>query len=570
MKKIPYGVSSFEKLVSEGYYFVDKTKYIELIENLNEQYLIFLRPRRFGKSLLISMLENYYDINKKDKEDLFKELYIGQNPTKLKNSYYILKFNFSGIDTRNSETTEKGFIENVKVGIKKFCYKYNINYNFFEDKRGAEILEDFLSEISNKLNGKIYLLIDEYDHFANEILGFNYNFFSEAISRNGFVRKFYEIIKNGTADGIIDRLFITGVTPITLDSLTSGFNIATNITVEKMFNSMLGFTEEEVRKLFKDVLPEYDIEHNIEKLKNYYDGYKFNSKSKEYVYNSTMIMYYVSNYQRYKEESEDLVDSNVVSDYKKMANLFRIGGELTQNRREVLEKLINNEEQTLNLTRVYNLNGKFDIEDFKSLLFYMGFLSISKVDILGRIFVKVPNYVIKELYFEYFQELINTSLEYKLEYQHIEEAIVEIALEGKIEKLVKLTEDVLLKLSNRDFIKFDEKYIKIIMLMFLYRNRIYYVKTEEEVEKGYIDIILKKGIMGRPNYYGIIELKYIKKGEYEKKGDEIIAEKLEEAKKQLEKYKESEEIKRLEEIGKVKRWGVIFVGKECKVIEEID
>ncbi|BDU51396.1 AAA family ATPase [Haliovirga abyssi] len=566
-KRIPYGISNFEKLVKEDYYFVDKTKYIELLENMNEPYLIFLRPRRFGKSLLISILENYYDINNKDKEDLFRDLYIGENPTRLKNSYYILKFSFSGIDTRDEKSTEIGFVENVKDGIIKFCNKYKVKHKI-EGGKSAEILKRFLTDMEDILDKKIYLLIDEYDHFANEILGFNYNFFSEAVSKNGFVRKFYEEIKDRTASGIVDRIFITGVTPITLDSLTSGFNIATNITVESEFNNMLGFTKSEVKKLFEDILPEYDIEQNMEKLKNYYDGYKFNRKAKEYIYNSTMIMYYVSNYQR-KGEEEELVDSNVVSDYKKMANLFRIGGELTEDRRKVLEKLINGEEQSLNLTRVYNLSGKFNIEDFKSLLFYMGFLSISKVDILGRIYVKVPNYVIKELYFEYFQELINESLGYEIEYNDIEDAIVEIGLDGKIDKLTKLTEEVLLKLSNRDFIKFDEKYIKIIMLMFLYRSNIYYVKTEEEVEKGYIDIILKKGVMGKPRYYGIIELKYIKKSDYEKYGDKLIEEKLGEGKEQLKKYEESEEVKQLEELGKVKKWIVVFVGWECKRIEDI-
>jgi len=304
-KKVPYGISNFETLIKDNYYFIDKTKYIEILENLNERYLIYLRPRRFGKSLFVSMLEYYYGIEYKD-NILFDELYIGEKPTKLRNSYYTLKFNFSGIDTRDSESTEEGFINNIKRDVEYFIEKYHFNSKI-RGKKASEIVTNFFKDIKGEIKGKIYVLIDEYDHFANEILGFNYEFFKESVGQNGFVRKFYEELKNETGSGLVDRIFITGVTPITLDSLTSGFNIGSNITTNIKFNKMVGFKENEVRNLIKTTLKNYDIGKNIDKLRAYYNGYKFNEESEKRVYNSDMILYYVSQYQSLGKEPKDLV-----------------------------------------------------------------------------------------------------------------------------------------------------------------------------------------------------------------------------------------------------------------------
>jgi len=404
-KKIPYGISNFEKLIKENYYFIDKTKYIEILENLNEQYLVYLRPRRFGKSLFVSMLEYYYDIKSKE-NNLFDELYIGKNPTPKRNSYYILKFNFSGINTDTEKNTRNGFNEKVRSSIENFILKYNINIKLDKLKESNDILGNFFGKLVNKINGKIYVLIDEYDYFANEKLGFNYEFFKESGAQNGIIIKFYEELKNGTGSGLVDKIFITGVTPIALHSLTSGFNIGSNITLYKKINGMVGFTETEVRNLIKTTLKNYDIEKSIEKLKAYYNGYKFNNEGSNRVYNSGMILYYVSQYQSLGKEPKDLVDNNVVNDYMKIANLFNIGG-MSEERLEVLKRIIKGEEQMLNLTRNYNLNGRFSVDDFKSLLFYMGFMTIKRVDeISGSIYIGVSNYVIKELYVKYFEELI--------------------------------------------------------------------------------------------------------------------------------------------------------------------
>ena len=262
MKKLPYGVSDYERLIKNDYYYVDKTMYIEKLENLAEPYIMFLRPRKFGKTLFTSMIENYYDIKKVDEfEKLYKDTYIGKNPTKLKNSYHILKFNFSGIDTTNEETTIKGFKESVAISIDGFAKKYSLDF-YTNPELTAEGLLNALIEAFKvqRAEEKIYVIIDEYDHFANELLGFNTNQFKNLVSKNGKVRKWYEILKEGT-ESVVDRIFITGVAPITLDSLTSGFNISSDKTQDREFNEI-----KELKNIYKYTVVAVNDEIYVEKI----------------------------------------------------------------------------------------------------------------------------------------------------------------------------------------------------------------------------------------------------------------------------------------------------------------
>ena len=277
MKKLPYGISDYERLVENEYYYIDKTIYIEKLENLAEPYIMFLRPRKFGKTLFTSTLENYYDFKKADKfEKLYGNTYIGKHPTKLKNSYHILKFNFAGIDTSNQETTMLGFKSKVQSSIRFFVEKYNLDFFVNNEEEAENILDDLIKAFNiQKAGEKIYVIIDEYDHFANELLGFNTNQFKNLVSKNGKVRKWYEILKEGT-ESVIDRIFITGVAPITLDSLTSGFNISSDKTQDERFNEMMGFTEQELRTLMKEQnIEEEKQEELLPIMRENYDGYRF-------------------------------------------------------------------------------------------------------------------------------------------------------------------------------------------------------------------------------------------------------------------------------------------------------
>ncbi|KZL88608.1 ATP-binding protein [Clostridium magnum] len=567
-KKLPYGISNFKNLIEDKYLYIDKTEYIEKIENFHSPYIIFLRPRRFGKSLFTSVLANYYDINEKDNfEKLFGETYIGKNVTREKNSYYILKFNFTGLNTDTKEDLEKTFIRTIKDSFDKFIEIYNLDISYIQEGSAASIFENFLTQVSFKIKGQIYVIIDEYDHFANELLSFQTELFSSIVSKTGFVRKFYEVLKKGT-EFIVKRIFMTGVSPITLDSLTSGFNIAMDITRYPAFNEMMGFTKAEVIRLIdstvKKPLDEVELKELLETLQKNYNGYLFASNGKERLFNSDMILYYMQSYMDSGKGPESLIDKNIASDYGKLGRMFDLKNKDAN--MEVLQDILKEEEIEGNITEGFSLEKNFDQDDFKSILFYLGLLTIDK-PILGGVSFKVPNYVIKELYFEYFSKKINEELNYELNTPEITKAIREIGLKGKNDNLIKIVEKTLNKLSNRDYIKFDEKYVKLIFLAYCFLSKIYLVKSEYEVDSGYIDIALLKQANMEPTYFAIFELKYITKAEYEKEGEKIIEEKKKEAIEQLQKYKASQELMGLPNL---KKWALVFVNDSCVVNIEIE
>ena len=231
MRRLPLGISNYENIVKENRVYVDKTKYIEKLEDFSNKTIMFLRPRKFGKTLFTSTLECYYDKNRKDRfEELFGNTYIGKNPTENRNKYCVLRFNFSGISTETLEETIKGFREKVDIGINTFVELYGLDfYNNPEQSTEGLLGSLFQAFRFQKENERIYVIIDEYDHFANELLGFKTEEFKNLVAKNGKIRKWYEILKEGT-ETVVDRIFITGVAPITLDSLTSGFNIGKDIS----------------------------------------------------------------------------------------------------------------------------------------------------------------------------------------------------------------------------------------------------------------------------------------------------------------------------------------------------
>ena len=564
MKKLPYGKSNYEELIKGKYEYVDKTKYIEKLENLYDTFIFFLRPRRFGKSLFTSVLENYYDINKKNEfENLFGETYIGKNPTPLKNSYYILKFNFSGLITETAESLLNSFNNACIRGINRFINSYNIDMKLNTKGYPSDIFANFLNEVEFKIDRPIYVIIDEYDHFANELLSFKTELFSNLVSKTGFIRKWYEVLKIGT-ESIVSRIFATGVSPITLDSLTSGFNISTDLTRYERFNEMMGFTEDEVRSLVKRTIQNEDeIDKIIKEMKVNYNGYLFSTKGKETIFNSDMVLYYLKHIEEHKLPPEELIDKNIASDYAKLGNMFKL-----KNRNEnykILEDILKGEEITTRITSQFNLERRFNDEDFKSLLFYLGLLTIKGED-FGDAILDTPNNVIRELYFDFYAKRLEEESDFELNTKEVKDAIKDIAKNGNNLKLVEIVEKTLNKLSNRDYITFNEKYVKLIFLTYCYLSKIYLVKSEYEVEEGYIDIALLKQVNMEPKFFGIMELKYISKSKYDEKGEEIVKEKLNEAKEQLKKYDRSEELKNMKNL---KKWVIVFVNDKCYANVEI-
>ncbi|MGV8168210.1 MAG: AAA family ATPase, partial [Alkaliphilus sp.] len=385
--KIPYGISNFKTLREEKYIYVDKTKYIDVIEKLNSKYVFFIRPRRFGKSLFLSTLEHYYDINAKNEfRGLYENLYIGENPTKLKNSYLILKLNFSGLDTSNKEKLENSFIETVTDSIRSFVLRYKSVLGDTEEikeivrksKGLKSVLINLLTAVK-EADKKIYLIIDEYDHFANDIIAMGEgNFYKETIRATGFVRDFYETVKIGT-ETVIDRIFMTGISPVMLDDLTSGFNIASNLTLDINLNEMLGFTEKEVKnivdncgieKLMKNSDTIICEEELMQELKKNYNGYLFHEYSKRRVYNPDMILHFFDQWEKSGRYPKKLIDDNVKTDYGRLNRLM-----MNEKNRIKLEEIIKNESIVAKIATRFSFDNMNDEDNFVSLLFYMGLLT---------------------------------------------------------------------------------------------------------------------------------------------------------------------------------------------------
>jgi len=557
--KMPYGISNYEKIINDGYYYVDKTMYIEKLENLPETNIMFLRPRKFGKTLFTSVLENYYDKNKKESfEKLYGNTYIGKNPTKLKNSYCILRFNFSGINTENEETTMKGFKEKVTISIEGFTKKYGIEF-YINPEQTVEGMTRSLIEAFKiqKPQEKIYIIIDEYDHFANELLGFNTEQFRNLVSKNGKVRKWYEILKEGT-ETVVDRIFITGVAPITLDSLTSGFNIGTDITQDEEFNEMIGFTEEELKEILKNQeISLKEQEKIIPIMKENYDGYKFCLKAKNQIYNSNMCLYFLSRYIRLGEIPDKLIDTNIASDYSKIGKMLDLcKGE---NRLEILRKTVQGEPIVNTIIEKFNPAIEFTENDMISMLYYLGYLTISG-ELVGIPELTIPNKVMKEIYADYFMQMMDKEAEFRIDNNANQEILIQLAKEGRIDKIVEILKIYLNNLSNRDLIKFDEKYIKLIFYCIAMNIKAYSTKSEMEVNRNYPDILLVPRDSSKGYKAVMVEFKYIKKGEVAK-----LEDKQKEAREQIERYSSFEDIKDIQGLRKY----TIVVSTNDIYVEEI-
>ena len=561
LKKIPYGISDYKTIVDGNYLYVDKTRHIDILENSGEPFIFFMRPRRFGKSLFISLLDYYYDVdNKKYFEKLFGHTFIGENPTANKNSFYILRFNFSGINTSTRESLLDGFNSKVLSGLKAFTSRYGISVDFGKEKMPSDIFTAFLTDVEKKINGSIYVLIDEYDHFANELLSFQVDLFEETISKTGFVRKWYEVLKAGTDNGLIQRIFATGVSPVTLDGLTSGFNISKNKTMDVRFNECLGFTEKEVEWVLKESLGEnIDIEKEMPTLKQYYNGYLFSEDAQNRIFNSDMILYFASEFKVTNRSPKQLIDTNIASDYKKISQLFTLKNK--EQNFEVLKEVIQNIPQTTLITPEFSLAKRFNKDDFNSLLFYLGFLTIQKAR-LTSVELGVPNYVVKELYFDFFADVLRETGKYDIDVSDIRNSIEDIALDGDTKKFMEIVSNTLGNLSNRDFMNFDEKYIKLVMVTYFMMSRIYYVNSEDERNRGYVDIALLPRPGVKTPYNAIFEVKYIKKSEYSEK---VLEEKKAEAKKELLKYKADEGFSEMENLLKI----IVVFCNDKLVYEEI-
>jgi hypothetical protein len=516
----PHGISSFEQLATQDYVFVDKTPYLEKLELQKEKFVSFLRPRRFGKSLFLSMLEHYYDIYYKDRfEELFGKYYIGKNPTPLANSYRVLSFNFSAIQTATLKKIYQNFYETVREKVKSFLRRYAEPQSEENEILVANSPEKILNRLFHYCQYQkpaglpIYLLIDEYDHFTHEILIQDLDAFKKIVSLNGYVRKFCEVIKNATQMGIVDKIFIAGVSPITLDSLTSGFNILTHLTHEEDFTAMMGFSEEEVRSLLRLNLQDPSQEETImQDLRRYYNGYKFSPLAQENLYNPDMVLYFLKSFKSKQTYPRQMLDPSLMPDYGKLKQMFEIAS--WQENTETIEEILNQRKIEGQLVYQFSFERQFTQNDFVNLLYYLGNLTMEGENEVGEIIFCIPNRVIEELYWQYYAYLLQTQSDLPKAEDKVRKATAQLG-KGDWQPFFEQVQTLLQALSNRDFRNFDEKYIKMAIMAYAIQGNLFWVQSEREIKGGgYLDIELYVPPNRRQKYHQyVLEIKYLKKEE---------------------------------------------------------
>lgn len=404
---LPYGLSSFRDIRQEGLAYVDKTNLIEALEQSSIRFPLFLRPRRFGKTLITTMLMEYYDrASAKDFDELFASTYIHAHPTPLQGKLYVLRLDFSGID---SSQACRGFIEKLLIGIRNFFDRYPVpesdEFISAPYNTPSQLFRAFCLKVAAMTGRKLYVIIDEYDQFANEILSSDKELFRKITSSDGFLKNFYANLKEQTASGIVSRIFITGVTSLSLDSISSGFGIQKNITQLPAFASAAGFTESELRHLIEQTMNLANSgmtpETLISRMRDYYNGYRFSPQSPLSVYNASMCLYYLSALQDTGEEPPILLDPSFSVDISKIRNTLSLSDPALV--RRIVDAALHGQNITLpsgSLTNSVNLNSlnQFDEPTTLSVLFFMGFLTFST----SRTQLRCPNKAILGQFFEYF------------------------------------------------------------------------------------------------------------------------------------------------------------------------
>ncbi|MEI6260303.1 MAG: AAA family ATPase, partial [Deltaproteobacteria bacterium] len=409
-KRIMYGVANYEEIVAENGYFVDKTRYIPELEMIRNP--VFLRPRRFGKSLWCRILECYYSIRQKDRfEELFGDTWIGSNPTPLKNAFIVLHLDFSTVDyTGNLADIEDSFNFTCNFKMKTLIGLYR---DWFQDRveidvkvRGNDNLKNILSHVSLNDMPPLYVIIDEYDNFANQLITCRRDdVYKRLTADDSFLKTFFKTLKEGRKTGAIANVFITGVLPVTMDELASAFNIANFITLDASFENMLGFTQTEVNGLLDSICRDYDISppqrREIETIiVNHYNGYHFVSPDIEAVFNPTLLAYFFDQFCRHRKFPEFLTDLNLRTD---ISWVQRITTAYPGSTEEFVESLV-----TLNTIK-YDRNfliTKFDMKQFFDKGFFpISFYYLGMLTIQDRFTMKLPNLNMRQIFVEYFNEL---------------------------------------------------------------------------------------------------------------------------------------------------------------------
>ena len=572
IRQIPYGVSDFVSIRSRNLYYIDKTMYLAELESQPDT-LIFIRPRRFGKSLFISMMQAYYDKAMVGRYDeLFGNLWVGTHPTPLRNKYQVLYFDYSRAGG-TIDRLEENFNEYSCGCLNQFIERYKEDYpqwlveNVLKtDSARAKL--NLINGMAHELGIPLYLIIDEYDNFTNIVLNEEGEAMYHAITHaNGFYRDFFKLFK-----GMFERIFLTGVSPVTLDDLTSGFNIGWNVSMAPELDKMLGFSTEDVHEMFtyyKEVgmLPAgCDIEVMVEEMKPWYDNYCFAKeclKNDVRVFNCDMVMYYLRNYVSYGQAPEIMLDPNTKTDYNKLRGLIKLD-KLDGDRKGVMLEIIEKGEIEATLIPSFSAMEMTGPEIFPSLLFYYGMLTIKGTNgpltILG-----IPNNNVRKQYYKYIQEQYNQYAVIRV--NKLKMAFIGMAIDGNWHDTLQYMADCYKNLSSvRDCIE-GERNIQGFFLAYLNLNDYYYTAPEVEVAHGYCDFFLLPNLTHyQAKHCYIIELKYMAKKDYT---EEAAEEQWQKAVEQINGYAVAPRVEALRQGTQMHKIIMQFVGWELLKMKEV-
>lgn len=573
VKRIPYGVSDYRRVIQENMYYVDKTAYIQLLESTAD-FMFMIRPRRFGKSLFLSMMRYYYGVEYKDDFDrLFGQTWIGQHPTPTHNTYQLLYLDFSRT-AAPIDQLENRFNEYCNVMLNGFmdryrdCYEKEVVRSFYEIGDSRRKL-DILNEQAQLKQMPLYLIIDEYDNFTNVVLSqHGEKVYHDLTHASGFFRDYFKLFK-----GMFTRIYMTGVSPVTLDDLSSGYNIDWNISNEPVFNAMLGFSESDVMDMFNYYQEagqlKGDIPQMVEEMKPWYDNYCFSDAclNDDKMFNCDMVLYYLLYRTRYGVSPQDMVDKNIRTDYKKLKMLAEIDRDAKKDdRMTTIEEILTSGEIKFPLNTSFPAQDIMNGSNYNSLLYYYGMLTMKRRALGGLVF-GIPNKCVEAQYFSYIERHYkDTAIR---EFGHLDQLWPPLATDGGWEEFFKKTSEIFkANTSVRTAIRGEATLQGFYYGIFGVKD-IYVFRPELELNKGYCDIFLlpnTKLYPGEIHHSYLIELKYAKPTDT----DERVRELADEGRAQLRQYSDDQLAELTAHDVTLHRLLLVYRGWDNEVMEEVD
>ena len=576
--RIPYGEADFKRIRVNGWLYVDKTRFVHALEE--ERYVFLIRPRRFGKSCWISLLNYYYDRTRAaDFEAVFGGTHLGRQPTAHRHRYVVLRFNFS-VFKNALETLEYYFEEYCQMVVR---YALERNADLFPEAvrqhiGSSESITGQLNELFQYAGDEgipLYVLIDEYDNFANTVLAHHgeeaYQLFTHG---GGFYRNFFATLKGGAgqSSGGLERLFITGVSPITMDDVTSGFNIGKNVSLEPEFNDLLGFTEQEVRELLELYRDHgafnQDVEAALEVMREWYNGYRFAEDAQGALYNTDMVLYFLDNSIPNKKGPRELIDTNVRIDYGKLRHLLTVNRQLNGNF-DLLRHLIGEEETDSTIQISFPLDRLDRRENFLSLLHYFGLLSIRRVE-HGVPQLGIPNQTVKRLMYGYLRDAYDDVGIFSVDVYTFARLMRQMAFYGEWQPVLDALRHALAEQTGiRDYMD-GEKIIHGFVAAYLSLVDQFLLHSEYELNKGYADLYLEPFLAQYPDVqFGyVLELKYLKRSE--SLAESLLADKVAEAVHQVRGYLADSSLRRRYPSVRHIGLAVVFHGWEMVAYEVVE